>query len=90
MKWEEIRRAYPRKWVIVEAIRETRDAGMRGSLLVKLGAPKVVDLALIGHFDEPRAAMQEFCTLCSREKTRELYVVPTELQRLVLDRFPGL
>ena len=72
MQWTEIRRTYPGKWLLVEALAAYSRAGKR----------IVEDLAVVDTFSAGTAAMRGYQDLHRRESGRELYVVHTDCEAL--------
>jgi hypothetical protein len=72
MQWSEIRRTYPRQWLLVEALSAHSVAGKR----------VVEDLAVVGLYQDGRAAMTGYKELRRWEPGRELYVVHTDRETL--------
>ena len=73
MQWNEIRRSYPRQWLLVEALVARSHSGRR----------IVEELAVVGTYPDGMSAMTGYKELHHREPGRELYVVHTD--REVLD-----
>jgi len=72
MQWTEIRRTYPGKWLLVEALAAHSRAGKR----------IVEDLAVVDTFSDGTVAMSGYKVLHRREPGRELYVVHTDREAL--------
>lgn len=72
MQWTEIRRTYPGKWLLVEALAAYSRADKR----------IVEDLAVVDTFADGTAAMSGYKMLHRREPGRELYVVHTDREAL--------
>lgn len=72
MRWDEIRRHYPRQWLLVEAIQAHSSSGRR----------IVEDLAVVSSFPEAGSAMKGYRTLHRQAPQRELYVLHTDREAL--------
>jgi hypothetical protein len=72
MQWAEIRRSYPRQWLLVEALAAQSQANKR----------IVNDLAVVNAYPDGTAAMTGYKELHRREPGRELYVVHTDREAL--------
>jgi hypothetical protein len=72
MQWTDIRRSYPRQWLLVEALAAQSRAGRR----------IVEDLAVVDTYSDGMAAMTGYKELHRREPGRELYVVHTDREAL--------
>lgn len=73
MEWQEIRKHYPHRWLLVEAIEARSEAGRR----------ILEQLTVVEAFTNSLAAMREYTRLHRRVPERELYVLHTD--REVLD-----
>ena len=73
MQWQEIRKHYPARWLLVEALDAHSEAGKR----------VVEELAVVNTYGDAQAAMQEYAQLHRQSPARELYVLHTD--RPVLD-----
>ena len=70
--WEEIRRQFPRQWLLVEAIAAHSSEGRR-----------ILDeIAVLEAFQEAGAALRRYQELHRRSPQRELYVVHTDRETL--------
>jgi hypothetical protein len=68
MNWHQLRDQYPKKWLLVEAIRAHSEQGQR-----------VLDeLAVVRTFDDSAEAMHDYQALHHEAPGRELYVVHTD------------
>jgi hypothetical protein len=68
MNWHQLRNQYPKKWLLVEAIRAHSEQGQR-----------VLDeLAVVRTFDDSAEAMYDYQALHHEAPGRELYVVHTD------------
>ena len=65
--WEEIRRQFPRQWLLVEAVAAHSSEGMR----------ILDDIAVVDAFQEAGAAMKRYQEVHRGSPQRELYVVHT-------------
>lgn len=75
MKWTEVRRDYPSKWVIIEAIEATtRDK------------KRIVDeMIVVGSFDDNNMALRKYIDLHKERPDREMYVVHTSREALDIE-----
>jgi len=74
MRWEEIRRQYPEQWLLLEAIAAHSENGQR-----------ILDqLAVIGTYTDSRSAMRGYAQLHHRDPQRELYVLHTSRENIVI------
>jgi hypothetical protein len=72
MQWEEIRRRYPRQWLLVEAIGAHSMEGRR----------IVDDLAVLETFGDPATAMKRYQEIHRWSPLRELYVLHSDRETL--------
>lgn len=72
MQWQEIRRMYPRQWLLVEAVQAHSSAGRR----------VLDDLEVVGTFQDSGTAMKSYQNLHHRSPQRELYVLHTDREFL--------
>ncbi|MCP3957249.1 MAG: hypothetical protein GY719_05300 [bacterium] len=72
MKWQEIRRHYPDRWLLVEALRAHSKNNKR----------ILEDLAVVGAFEDSDAAMKSYAGLHREAPQRELYVFDTDREEL--------
>jgi hypothetical protein len=70
--WEEIRRLFPRQWLLVEAIVAHSSEGRR----------VLDDIAVLDAFQEAGTAMKSYQEIHRRSPQRELYVVHTDREAL--------
>jgi len=70
--WEEIRRQFPRQWLLVEAIAAHSSEGRR----------ILDDMAVLDTFQEAGAAMKSYQEVHRSSPQRELYVVHTDREAL--------
>lgn len=77
MSWQEIRRHYPKQWLLLEAIQAHSEADKR-----------ILDqLAVIGVFPDSVTALQRYALLHHDAPYRELYVFHTSREQLdVMER----
>ncbi|EDN69184.1 hypothetical protein BGP_4570 [Beggiatoa sp. PS] len=68
MKWEEIRTHYPKKWLLIEAIKAHSEANKR----------ILDDIAVINVFNHSTKAMHNYICLHHENPKRELFVVHTD------------
>ena len=74
MKWTEIRAQYPKKWLLVEAIKARTKADQR----------ILTQLAVLGSFANSKAALQKYAQFHRETPERELYVFHTSREKLVV------
>jgi hypothetical protein len=68
MKWEDVRRAYPEQWILIEAV----DAYSEGEKRI------VEELTIVEAFgDDNEEALRNYLRLHRAHKERELYVIHT-------------
>jgi hypothetical protein len=72
MKWEEIRTYYPKKWLLIEAIKAHSEANKR----------ILDDIAVINVFSNSKTAMRSYIHLHHENPKRELFVVHTDKKTL--------
>jgi hypothetical protein len=72
MKWEEIRRHFPHKWLLVEALEAYSEGGKR---IVK-------QFSVINTFANSVAAMKAYAKLHHEIPVRELFVFHTDREQL--------
>lgn len=72
MLWEEVRRTYPDKWVVFEAIKAHSDNNFR----------IVDDIAVIDSFDDSMEAFRHHSKLHKQNPNRELYFFHTSREKL--------
>lgn len=72
MLWEEVRKAYPDKWVVFEAIEAHSDSNYR----------IVDDIAVIDTFDDSMDAFRRHNELHKQKPNRELYFFHTSREDL--------
>ena len=73
MKWQEIRANYPKKWLLIEAIKARSETDKR----------ILEDLAVLDTFSDSSVALKNYQKLHHEAPERELYVFHTS--RKVLD-----
>lgn len=73
MKWEEIRTHYPKKWILIEAVKAHSEDNKR----------ILDDIAVINVFGNSKKAMHNYINLHHENPKRELFVVHSD--REVLD-----
>lgn len=72
MKWEDVRKAFPNRWVLIEAIQAyTNEESKR--ILEKITP--------IDTYEEPSAAMKDYQELHKENPSRELYVLHTNREQ---------
>ncbi len=72
MRWQEARKQYPNRWLIIEALEAHSDFGKR----------ILEELTVINTFKEASPAMKDYSSLHKQFPAREMYVVHTEKQSL--------
>ena len=72
MRWPEIRRHYPEKWLLIEAIQAHSKADQR----------ILDDIAVVDTFSDSVAAMKRYTHLHHEAPQRELYVCHTDREDL--------
>ncbi|HEX5718036.1 MAG TPA: hypothetical protein VF179_17885 [Thermoanaerobaculia bacterium] len=70
--WEEIRRQFPRQWLLVEAIAAHSSEGKR----------TLDDIAVLEAFQEAGTALKSYQEMHHKSPRRELYVVHTDREAL--------
>lgn len=75
MKWEEVRKTYPDKWVVFEAIGAHSDNNYR----------IVDDIAVIDYFTDSMEAFHRHAELHKQKPNRELYFFHTSRKRLDIE-----
>jgi hypothetical protein len=74
MKWNEIRIRYPKKWLLVEAVKAHTKADQR----------ILSQLAVLGSFANSKTALQKYAQVHRETPERELYVFHTSREKLVV------
>lgn len=74
MKWSEIRTQYPRRWLLVEALKARTRADQR----------ILTQLAVLGTFADSRAALRKYAQFHRETPERELYVFHTSREKLIV------
>lgn len=72
MKWDEVRQAYPNKWVVLEAI----DAYSKNDSRI------IKDIAVLDYFADSMDALRKHDRLHKQEPDRELYFFHTSRENL--------
>jgi hypothetical protein len=72
MLWEEVRKSYPDKWVVFEAIEAHSDSNYR----------IVDDIAVIDSFDDSMKAFHRHLELHKQKPNRELYFFHNSREKL--------
>lgn len=72
MRWKEVRKAYPEKWVVFEAIDAHSDSNYR----------IVEDIAVIDCFNDSLEVFRRHNELHKQEPKRELYFFHTSREKL--------
>jgi hypothetical protein len=75
MKWNEARKVYPNKWLLVEAIEARSEEGKR----------VVEELSVINVYDEGKEALKEYAEKHKKDKSREMYVYNTKNEELLIE-----
>jgi hypothetical protein len=72
MKWEEVRRHYPHRWLLIEATKAHSEDGQR-----------ILDeISVVSIYPDSVAAMQGYTQLHREAPERELYVFHTDRDQL--------
>jgi hypothetical protein len=72
MKWQEIKKQYPHRWLLIEAIKAHSQSGKR-----------ILDeLTVVNTFSDSRSAMKRYTQLPHEAPERELYVLHTDRETL--------
>jgi len=74
MRWTEIRKKYPEKWLLIEALKARTKADKR----------VLNQLIVVGSFKNSNAALQKYSKLHRETPERELYVFHTSRARLIV------
>ena len=74
MKWSEIRAQYPRKWLLVEALKARTKTNQR----------ILTQLAVLGAFANSKAALRKYSQFHRETPERELYVFHASREKLVV------
>jgi hypothetical protein len=74
MRWTEIRAQYPKKWLLVEALKTRTKADQR----------ILTQLAVLGSFANSKAALRKYNQFHRATPERELYVFHTSREKLVV------
>jgi len=74
MKWNEIRTRYPKKWLLVEAVKARTRANQR----------ILMQLAVLGSFASSKMALKKYMQFHRATPERELYVFHTSREKLVV------
>src|SRR5690349_3911579 len=72
MKWDEVRKLYPDRWLLIEAVHAHSDSAER----------MLDDLNVLEPFADSVAAMHHYAQLHHQTPQRELYVVHTSRESL--------
>ena len=72
MKWNEVRKRYPNKWIVYESLTQYEEDNM----LI------VTDLAIIKVFDDINGAYKYYCRMHKENKLRQLNIGDTRKQDL--------
>ncbi len=72
MNWYEIRKHYPRQWLLIEAVRARSEGGKR----------ILEQIAVIGTFSDSVSAMNDYKKLKHESPGRELFVFHTSREEL--------
>lgn len=73
MKWEDVRKAFPKKWVLIEALQAFTDEENERIL---------VDIVPLKKFSYSPEAMRAYQKLHREDPTREFYVLHTSRDKL--------
>ncbi|MBU5484073.1 hypothetical protein KQI86_06995 [Clostridium sp. MSJ-11] len=74
MKWEEARKIYPNKWILLEAIEAYSHDGYR----------IIDDLSVINIFNNGSEALKEYAEKHKKDKSREMYIYHTKNEELAI------
>lgn len=75
MKWEEVRKVYPNKWILLEAIEAHSKENKR----------IVEEFSVINVFDNGKEALKEYAEKHKKDKSREMYVYHTKNGNLTIE-----
>lgn len=75
MNWSKIRRRYPGRWLLIEAIEAHSESGKR----------LLDDLTVVEEYADGAGAMRGYLDLHRRSPSRELYVLHTDRETLQID-----
>lgn len=75
MNWNDTRRQYPNRWLLIEATLAHSDENQR----------IVDDLSVVSEFDESQTALQRYLELHKKNPQREFYVVHTSREKLDIE-----
>jgi hypothetical protein len=70
MTWQQIRQQYPKRWLLLEAIKAHSDKDKR----------VVEDFGILNTFEDSKRGMRSYLELHRQMPERELYVLHTELE----------
>ncbi|MCC6500431.1 MAG: hypothetical protein IT313_09220 [Anaerolineales bacterium] len=74
MKWNDIRAQYPKKWLLVEALKARTEADQR----------ILLQLAVLGSFADSKTALKKYAQIHRETPERELYVFHSSRERLAV------
>lgn len=74
MNWNEIRTQYPKKWLVVEALKARTKADQR----------ILLQLAVLGSFANSKSALKKYAEFHRKTPERELYVFHTSREKLMV------
>lgn len=74
MNWNDIRTKYPKKWLLVEALKARTKADHR----------ILMQLAVLGSFSDSKTALKKYAQFHRETPERELYVFHTSREKLVV------
>ena len=74
MKWSEIRTQFPKKWLVLEAVKARTKANHR----------ILMQLAVLGTFSSSKAALRKYTQFHRLAPERELYVFHTSREKLTV------
>lgn len=75
MKWNEVRKTYPNKWILFEALEARSVEGKR----------IVEELSVINVYDKGNVALREYADKHKKNKNREMYVYNTKNEGLLIE-----
>lgn len=74
MKWSDIRTKYPKRWLLVEALKARTKADRR----------ILMQLAVLGSFSTSQGALKKYAEFHRETPERELYVFHTSREKLIV------
>lgn len=82
LKWEGVRKKYPNKWVLIEALKTRTQNNIR----------EILDMAVISEYADSTNAWKGYKTLHLKNPSRELYIFHTSNERIqvIEETFTGV